>query len=254
MTSSSLVQRRQGDALILTLNDPDRLNPIGIEMRTALSAALQEAEADTSLRAIILTGAGKNFCSGGDIASMDAPQRLKRINFEHVKHLVNQITGASVPVIAAVEGWAAGAGLALAMLCDTVIAGKSARFMSAFPKIGLMPDYGLLGSLPARVGQSRARQIMLYARPVDAQHALSIGLVDELCEDGSAVDQALALAEHIQTLAPAALRAIKAFDSGRLDAAVDYERDWQPLLLDSENAQEGRAAFFEKRPPNFKPV
>ncbi|MGR3634783.1 MAG: enoyl-CoA hydratase/isomerase family protein [Shimia sp.] len=254
MTENAILQERQGNALVLTLNDPARLNPIGAGTRQALSDALQEAEADPTLRAIILTGAGGNFSSGGDISSMDAPQRLKRINFEHVKHLANQVTGASVPVIAAVEGWAAGAGLALAMLCDTVIASKSARFMSAFPKIGLMPDYGLLGSLPARVGQARARQIMLYAKPVSAEDGHTYGMVDMLCEDGETVAEALKLAEHINTLAPGALRAIKAFDSGRLDRAIDYERDVQPALLDSENAKEGRAAFFEKRPPNFKSV
>ncbi|SFL34227.1 enoyl-CoA hydratase/isomerase family protein [Shimia haliotis] len=254
MTETAILQERQSNALILTLNDPERLNPIGIQMREALSSALESAEADPSLRAIIITGAGGNFCSGGDISTMDAPQRLKRINFERVKHLANQITGASVPVIAAVEGWAAGAGLAVAMLCDTVIAGKSARFISAFPKIGLMPDYGLLGSLPARVGQSRARQIMLYAKPVSAPDGLDYGMVDTLCEDGEALAEALKLAQHVETLAPGALRAIKAFDSGRLDRAIDYERDVQPGLLDSDNAKEGRAAFFEKRPPNFRSV
>ncbi|KPA21871.1 1,2-epoxyphenylacetyl-CoA isomerase [Shimia sp. SK013] len=254
MTENPILQKRQGNALVLTLNDPARLNPIGAGTRKALSEALENAEADPNLRAIVLTGAGGNFSSGGDISTMDAPQRLKRINFEHVKHLANQVTGASVPVIAAVEGWAAGAGFALAMLCDTVIAGKSARFMSAFPKIGLMPDYGLLGSLPARVGQARARQIMLYAKPVSAEDGNDYGMVDTLCEDGQSVTEALKLADHIETLAPGALQAIKAFDSGRLDRAIDYERDVQPGLLDSENAKEGRAAFFEKRPPNFKAV
>ncbi len=252
MKSPPVLQERKGPALIVTLNDPDRLNPISAEMRAALSATLQEAEADTSLRAIILTGADSNFCSGGDIKAMDAPQRAKRINFEQVKLLANQITGASVPVIAAVEGWAAGAGLGLAALCDTVIAAKSARFMSAFPKIGLMPDYGLLASLPMRIGQARARQIMLYARPVAAQDALDMGLIDQICDDGSALQSALGLAEHIQTLSPDALRAIKAFDSGRLDTALDYERDRQPDLMQSANAQEGRAAFFAKRPPQFR--
>lgn len=253
MSDAPLLIQRDSNTLVLTLNDPTRLNPIGAATRTELMRALQDAEADTSLRAIVLTGAGGNFSSGGDIASMDASAREKRINFEHVKHLANQITGASVPVIAAVEGWAAGAGLALAMMCDTVIAAQSARFMSAFPKIGLMPDYGLLQSLPLRVGQSRARQIMLYAKPVDAAEGARIGMVDQICEDGGTVSTALELARHIETLAPAALRAIKAFDSGRLDQAIDYERDLQPALLASDNAKEGRAAFFEKRKPNFMP-
>ncbi len=253
MSDAPLLIQRDGNALVLTLNDPTRLNPIGVATRTALMGAFQDAEVDSSLRAIILTGAGGNFSSGGDIASMDASAREKRINFEHVKHLANQITGASVPVIAAVEGWAAGAGMALALMCDTVIVGKSARFMSAFPKIGLMPDYGLLQSLPARVGQSRARQIMLYAKPVDATDAERIGMVDQITEDAESLQAALALVAHIETLAPAALRAIKAFDSGRLDRAIDYERDVQPGLLASDNAKEGRAAFFEKRKPQFKP-
>ncbi|MFY0617798.1 enoyl-CoA hydratase/isomerase family protein [Shimia sp.] len=252
MTVPPINQERIGNAVVITLNDPDRLNPIGLNTRIHLSKALTEAEESASIRAIILTGAGGNFSSGGDISAMDAPMRVKRTNFEHVKLLANQITGASVPVIAAVEGWAAGAGMAVAMLCDTVIAGKSARFMAAFPKIGLMPDYGLLASLPARIGQSRARQLMLYAKPVDASKAESWGMVDELVNDGRALESALNLAKHVETLGPEALRAIKAFDSGRLDRAIDYERDLQPLLLGSENAKEGRAAFFEKRAPKFK--
>lgn len=253
MSDHPLLSERIDNALVLTLNDPARLNPIRVATREAICKALEQAEEDTSIRAIIITGAGGNFSSGGDIAAMDAPARLKRINFEHVKHMVNQITGGSVPVIAAVEGWAAGAGLAVAMMCDTVIAGNSARFMAAFPKIGLMPDYGLLASLPARVGQARARQIMLYAKPVSAERAENIGMVDELVEDGKALETALELAKHVEKLGPEALRAIKAFDSGRMDRAIDYERDLQPLLLGSDNAKEGRAAFFEKRPPNFKP-
>ncbi|MBO9396294.1 enoyl-CoA hydratase/isomerase family protein [Shimia sp. R9_2] len=253
MATPPLLKERIGSAMVLTLNDPARRNPIGAPLRAALSEALEEIEADTSIRAVILKGAGGHFCSGGDIAAMDAPMRQKRINFEQVKRLANQITGASVPVIAAVEGWAAGAGLSLAMMCDTVIAAKSARFLSAFPKIGLMPDYGLLASLPARIGQARARQVMLYARPVDAPTALSWGMADDMVEDGDTLKAALSLAQHVETLGPEALRAIKAFSSGRLDSAIDYERDVQPRLLGSDNAKEGRAAFFEKRPPRFIP-
>ncbi|MBO9478995.1 enoyl-CoA hydratase/isomerase family protein [Shimia sp. R11_0] len=251
MTTPPIIKERIGHTMVVTLNDPDRLNPISASTREALSEVLVEVEADPSFRAIILTGAGSNFSSGGDISAMDAPMRLKRINFEHVKRMVNQITGASVPVIAAVEGWAAGAGLALAMLCDTVVASESARFMSAFPKIGLIPDYGLLASLPARVGQARARQIMLYAKPLTADTALSYGMIDEMVADGTALKAALELTEHLNTLAPEALRAIKAFDSGRLDHALDYERNVQPQLMASDNAKEGRAAFFEKRASNF---
>ncbi|MBO9472694.1 enoyl-CoA hydratase/isomerase family protein [Shimia sp. R10_1] len=253
MATPPLLNERVGNAAVLTFNDPDRRNPIGAPLRGALTQALMEIETDSSVRAIILTGAGGNFCSGGDIAAMDAPMRDKRINFQQVKHLANQIAGASVPVIAAVEGWAAGAGLSIAMMCDTVIATQSARFLSAFTKIGLMPDYGLLTSLPARIGHARARQMMLYAKPVDAPTALAWGMVDDLVEDGGARAAALDLAQHIETLGPEALRAIKAFDSGRLDRAIDYERDAQPQLLGSANAQEGRAAFFEKRPPKFRP-
>lgn len=253
MPTPHLLKERKGNAMVLTFNDPARRNPIGLPLRSALSDAFEEIEADTSIRAIVLTGAGGTFCSGGDIAGMDGPSRLKRINFEQVKRLANQITGASVPVIAAVEGWAAGAGLSLAMMCDTVIAGQSARFLSAFPKIGLMPDYGLLAALPARIGQARARQVMLYAKPVDAPTALSWGMADDVVEDGSALSAALDLARHVETLGPEALRAIKAFDSGRLDKAIDYERDLQPLLLETANAKEGRNAFFEKRAPKFVP-
>ena len=247
-----VISERRGSTLILTLNNPARRNALNPALVKGLEDGFAAQEADATIRAIVLTGADGHFCSGGDLSSMDLGRGAKRVQFDISRKLALQITGASVPVIAAVEGWAAGAGLGIALLADTVVASREAGFLPAFPKVGLIPDYGLLESLPRRVGLARARQILLYARTVRGPEALDIGLVDELAEPGAALEQALERAASVERLAPRALRAIKDYYAGSVCRALDYERLVQPELLLSDDAAEGRAAFQEKRAPRFK--
>lgn len=247
-----VLSTRHGSTLILTLNNPARRNALNPQLVQGLEDGFAEQEQDPAIRAIVLTGAGGHFCSGGDLSAMDLGRGAKRVQFDISRKLALQIAGASVPVISAVEGWAAGAGFGIALLGDTVVASREAGFLPAFPKVGLIPDYGLLETLPRRVGHARAKQILLYARTVRGPEALDIGLVDDLVEPGAALDRALDIAASLTALAPRALRAIKDYYASTIAQALDYERRVQPELLLSADAQEGRTAFQEKRPPVFK--
>lgn len=249
----SIRTESKGDGLlVITLNEPDRRNPVGHAVRTALVHALSRAEADDGVRAVVLTGAGGHFSAGGDIR--DQGQRSlsqHRERFATIKDLVGRMTGFSKPLAAAVEGWAAGGGFALALACPTVVAARDARFVTSFTKIGLIPDMGLLATLPARIGPARARRIMLSNRPVDAGEALTLGIADELADPGDAVRLAGALALEEAAGAPLPRQLITDWFARDIAAALDYEQQNQPTLLNSSDAAEGRAAFREKRTPRF---
>ncbi|MEW5420895.1 enoyl-CoA hydratase/isomerase family protein [Amorphus sp. 3PC139-8] len=251
-SEAQVLSERRGSTLILTLNNPARRNALNPHVVQGLEAGFAEQENDREIRAIVLTGAGGHFCSGGDLSAMDLGRGAKRVQFDISRKLALQIASASVPVVSAVEGWAAGAGFGFALLGDTIVASREAGFLPAFPKVGLIPDYGLLETLPRRIGLARAKQILLYARTVKGPEALDIGLVDELVEPGATLDRALELAGTLTALAPRPLRAIKDYYALKIAPALDFERLIQPELLLSDDAAEGRAAFLEKRPPEFK--
>ena len=244
--------QRLGATLVVMLNNPARRNSITREMLAALQNAFAEQEHDSTIRAVILTGAGGHFCSGGDLKGMDATRGSKRDQFTNSQMLARQISGASVPVIAAVDGWAAGAGFSLALLADTVVAARDAGFVASFPKVGLIPDYGMLETLPARIGMGKAKQILLYGQIVKAPEAHDLGIVDHLCEPGATLETALGLADQVSQMAPRAVRAIKDYYGGNITRALDFERIIQPELILGQDAAEGRAAFAEKRTPEFK--
>ena len=182
-----LTESRDGLTAVLTLNYPERRNALAIPMRRALVEALERIEADSALRAIVM-----------NVADLAAGRERFRLTHQLVRLLVK----GSKPIVAAVEGWCVGAGLSLAMCCDTVVAARDARFAAGFGKIGLIADLGLLHTLPARVGQGRARQIFLYGDPLEAGRAEQIGLVDELVEPGNALDAAITRAKHFAASAP----------------------------------------------------
>lgn len=239
--------------LVLTLNEPGRRNPLTQEIKEGLFQALTSALTDEAVRAVVLTGAGGNFCAGGDLATLGtetvagARERMMR-NDDLIRRMVRY----PKPLYAAVEGWAAGAGLSLALACDGIVAGQGARFLASFVRVGLIPDLGMLGSLPARVGPALARRMMLSAEPLDAAAAHSAGLLEEVTADGAALDRAVELARAAAGRAPLPQFHVKDFLARAVDEALDYEALIQPLLLASQDAAEGRAAFFDKRAPQFK--
>ncbi len=248
-----LGEAQDGATAVLTLDFPERRNALAMPMRERLIAAFDRIEADPAVRAVVITGQGGVFCAGGDISGMDAGDLAAgRERFRVTHRLVRLIAHGGKPVIAAVEGWCVGAGLSLACLCDTVVAGAEARFMAGFGKLGLIADLELLHTLPARVGQGRARQLLLYAEPIDAVRAEAIGLVDAVAPGGTALAAALARARLFAEGAPLPVALTRQYLAGGLDAALDWEREMQSALFLTADHAEGKAAFLGKRPPRFE--
>ncbi|MEU8346345.1 short chain enoyl-CoA hydratase /Enoyl-CoA hydratase [Actinomadura meyerae] len=243
-------------ARVLTLNRPEARNAVDIPMRLLLLAELRRAADDPAVRAIVLTGAGRTFSAGGDVRSMEgaAPEDV-RARLDPLHEAVRLIATCGTPVIAAVEGAAAGLGVSLAAVCDHVVAAEDARFVAAFGKVGLVADGGLLWTLPRRVGMGRAKEMLVFGRTVPAPRAYEIGLADSLAPPGGALDAALGLAAESAALAPLSVAAAKrllACTDLEPDGLLEAELEEQTALFGSADFAEGRAAFAERRPPRFE--
>ena len=248
-----LHETRDGAVAILTMDNPGKRNALSMQMRREMIAALERIEEDNAVRSIVLTGAGGQFCSGADIRDIEASSiAAGHARFRVTLRLIRLMASSSKPIVAAVEGWAAGAGLSVAVLADTVVAAEDARFLSPFNKLGLMPDCGLAYTLPERIGQGRARQIMLYGEAFDAQQALDWGVVDHLAPKGEALAKAVERAHKFDDMAPTPLGMTRRFLSRGLDEALELERDLQTMLFLSADHEEGKQAFLAKRAPQFK--
>lgn len=258
--SEFILQRQQDGIVILTLNAPQLRNAISLEMREALLSHLRDASNDANVRAIVLTGAGGNFCSGGQLQPTDgsAPQpdaQRTRRNIAILQDIVRLLSAGPKPTVAAVEGYAYGAGMSLATACDVLVAAGNARFCASFGRIGLMADAGLIWSLPQRVGPACAREIMLTGRSVDAAEAGAIGLANRVVAAGAALEAALDIAGGFTGIAPLAIASMKrvlARGPNSLEDVLHAESDAQPVLALSQDYFEGRAAFKEKRLPVFR--
>lgn len=244
----------------ITLNRPDKLNAFFGTMREELIEVLERVAADDNVRVVVLTGAGRGFCAGGDVEAMSKLQSADdTTSFNKLlaagKRIVSLIRGARVPFIAAVNGVAAGAGCNLALACDYRIASSAAKFTQSFVKIGLHPDWGGTYFLPRLVGPSKAMEMMLSGRLVEADEALRIGLVDRVVEPDTLLQVANELAKSIAAAPPIAVRGIKRAvyesEKNELAAQVDLESAHQLEAFRSSDAAEGMRAFFEKRAPKF---
>jgi 2-(1,2-epoxy-1,2-dihydrophenyl)acetyl-CoA isomerase len=248
-----LVETRDATTVVLTLNNTERRNALSMALRQALIDAFDRAERDSDIRAIVLTGAGGHFCAGGDISGMDVSDLGSgRERFRVTHHLVKLMVHGAKPIIAAAEGYAVGAGLSLALCCDTVVAAANARFGAGFGRIGLIADLGLNHTLPHRIGMGRARQLLLYGEQIDAATAERIGLIDHVVEPGGTLAAALNRAQVLAASAPLPLALTKRLLAEGLDAALDLERDLQSTLFLTEDHREGREAFLAKRKPVFR--
>jgi 2-(1,2-epoxy-1,2-dihydrophenyl)acetyl-CoA isomerase len=247
----------------VTLNRPDRLNSFNPDMHRQLRDALTEIERRADVRAVLLTGAGRAFCSGQDLSERrfapDAPPPdLGASLDENFNPLVRRLRALPKPVVCAVNGVAAGAGANVALACDIVLAGRSASFIQAFCKLGLLPDSGGTYFLPRLVGTARAMGLALLGDRVGAEEAERIGLIWRCVEDASLLDEARALARHFAgqpTRGLAAIkRALQAAATNTLDAQLDLERDLQRELGRTQDYREGVTAFLAKRTPRFEGI
>lgn len=257
--SEPVVIERRSNCLVVRLNRPASLNAFTVGMHQALLAAIASAKTDPQLRSVVLTGAGRAFCAGQDLQeSMAADGPISDLG-EHLDRFYNPLIRAlrdlPIPVIAAVNGVAAGAGASLAFACDIVVAARSARFVQSFSKIGLVPDSGATWTLPRLVGPLRARAMTLLGEPLDAQTALAWGLVWSVVDDDALLDAALAVADRLAALPPTGLALTKqALDAAMevsLDRQLDTERDLQSKAGASADHREAVRAFVEKRAPVF---
>ena len=252
MSEARLREEKDGGVLVLTIDYPERKNAIAPAVRAGLEDAIERAHADSAVRAIVVTGAGGTFCAGGDISAMDVGDALAgRDRMRRTHRLVRLMARGAKPLVAAVEGWAAGAGMAVACACDTIVAAEDARFVAGFHKIGLMSDMGLPYFLPRRVGVGRARRILFYHEVVNAPEGERIGLVDFVAPPGKALEVALEKAHFLAAEAAGPIELTKKILSEGLDEALADEQTFQGLLFTTSDFQEGRAAFLEKRRPKF---
>ena len=244
----------------ITLNRPERLNSFTDAMHADLRDALARVKSDASLRVLLLTGAGRGFCAGQDLSEREVPPGMEPVDIgatieRNYKPLVLTLRALPMPVVCAVNGVAAGAGANVALAADIVIAAKSAMFIQAFCKIGLLPDAGGTYFLPRLVGMARARGLALLGDKLSAEQAAQWGLIWKCVEDSefpAAVEALLQQLVGAPTRALAATKeALDAAAGNTLKAQLDVERDLQQALGRSADFQEGVAAFRDKRPPRF---
>lgn len=260
--STSLVLESRRDAVsTLTLNRSERLNALDTRLGQALLDALNRATADDSVRAIVLTGAGRAFCAGGDLNLLRSAREREDVGELEAllrigKQIVLAIATRSKPVIAAVNGPAAGAGANLALACHARIASEQASFTQSFARVGLFPDFGGTYFLPRLVGAARAAELVLSAESVTAADALRIGLVSRVVSPDRLEAEAAQIADRLAAAPPLVTRGVKQTisieDRAELERALDEEIRWQVTCFRSADCLEGLNAFFEKRPPRFQ--
>lgn len=248
----------KGAVATLTLNRPDKLNAFSREMHHELSKALKQLEQDTAIRALVITGAGRGFCAGQDLSDLkmgDAGD-LHDVIHNHYNPLVLKLQQLRVPTIAAINGVAAGAGASLAMACDIAVAAKSASFVQAFSKIGLVPDTGSTWLLPERIGTPRALALAMLGDKLSAEQAALWGMVWQCVEDAELMNTANALAEKLAAMPTRALTAtrqlMRSAATQTLSQQLDAECLMQTELGMSHDYNEGVNAFLQKRAPQFK--
>jgi enoyl-CoA hydratase/carnithine racemase len=247
---------RDGPVTILTLSYPERRNAFSLPLRAAFLPAMQGALDDEDCRTIVITGEGAHFCSGGDITSFEGVTPVAgRLRMQRVHQIVRLVMRSEKPVISAVEGHAAGAGLCIAAACDIVVAARDAKLSCTFNKIGLFPDYAGVWSIPLRMGIGKAKLLMMTGRMLDGETAERQGLVDVVAEPGQALAEAIKLGQEIARAAPLSnglVKAVLARGPQPLEDLLAAEADAQGILYSSEDFQEGRRAFLEKRAPVFR--
>jgi len=246
---------------LITLNRPEKLNAFGGRMRQEIAEVVQDVCADPDIRVIVITGAGKAFCVGGDVnefvsgqtRAMTDTSPSERPAMSKIVLALNQV---EKPVIAAVNGVAAGGGVNLALCCDIRIASDKARFGQVFTRRGLHPDWGGIYFLPRLVGYAKACELIFSGEVIDAEEAFNLGMVNKMVPHDQLMGATMEMAERFAKNAPIpiafAKRGLQNFQKWDLAQALDYESYVLSITFNSDDAKEGFAAFLEKREPNFK--
>jgi len=260
-TQPKLLIDNDGAVRTLRLNRPESLNALDDELLKALGRAVADAEKDKTVRCIVVTGAGRGFCSGQDLAAVAAryttnkPIELGSHLRDHYNPIITRLHTIEKPVIASVNGVAAGAGCSIALACDIRIAAESASFIEAFVNIGLAPDAGSTFMLPRLIGVARAMEMAITGRKVTAAEAMQIGLVNQVVPDDQLAAATKKLADKLAGLPTRAIgltkRAINASWRSDLEIQLDYEAMLQTTAGQTHDHREGVTAFLEKRPPKF---
>ena len=253
-----MIQFEKIDAIgKITLNRPGKYNSFVREMALLLQEKLTECAKDDSIRCILITGAEKAFCAGQDLKEAIDPNgpKIEKIVREHYNPIIKKIREIEKPVISTVNGVAAGAGANLALACDIVVASKSAKFIQAFSKIGLIPDSGGTYFLPRLIGLPKATAIMMTGESVSAEKSEKMGMIYAVYEDSEFESKSLELAKSISEMPTKGLgytkRLLNQSFNNSLNDQLDLEAETQALSAKSEDHQEGIQAFLEKRPPKF---
>lgn len=252
MSQAVSIERRD-DIAIVTIANPGKLNAMSQAIRDGLTDAFRQLNDDPSCRAIVLTGEGEHFSAGADLGGWNETEvrqcrtRLRRGGMM----LMREMIAGSKPIVAAVEGYAFGAGMALTCAADYVVVGDTAKFCCAFTKVGFIPDLALMFSLPNRVGPTKAKQLIALAETIDAGRAERLGLADDVVPAGGALEVALEVARRFADGPPLAFDIMKSVYARGLEEMMQAELDLQPILWMSEDHVEGKAAAREKRKPLF---
>ncbi|MEY8838294.1 enoyl-CoA hydratase/isomerase family protein [Cribrihabitans sp. XS_ASV171] len=250
--SDPVVLVAEGPVATLLLNRPERRNAVSLEMRGMLKRALDQIAGDPAIRALVLTGAGGSFCAGGDIRDMEGaghdPEEARRRMGETGK-LAVALSKLGIPVVAAVDGPAYGAGFGMAMAADIVLAGPGARFCASFGRLGLVPDFALHWSLPRRVGPARAKELFFSAREVGAEEAVTLGIADRLVRGTETATAARELAESFVSASPTALALSKRIvdrEEMTIEQVVEAEGSAQALCFSTGYHKEARRRFLSR--------
>ncbi|MGO1118821.1 oxepin-CoA hydrolase, alternative type [Rhodovibrionaceae bacterium A322] len=250
---------QDGSVLVIVNDNPATRNALTPEFYVHFREALERAESDKSIRAIVLTGAGGFFCSGGNLNGLKERTKLddagRRSSLEKLHGLIRSIRGCSLPIIAAVEGGAAGAGVSLALACDLVVAAKEVPFSVAYVKIGLTPDGGATSYLAQSLPRQLVTELCLTGRPISSDRLAEFGLINQLTEAGSALTAAKAMAEKLAQGPRRSQARMKQLcevgGSNSLEAQLDMEADFMAEALGGAEGAEGIHAFLEKRKADF---
>jgi 2-(1,2-epoxy-1,2-dihydrophenyl)acetyl-CoA isomerase len=255
-TSGVLTVATSGAVTTLTLNRPDALNALTAELRRDLLAALKSAGRDTEVRAVVITGAGRAFCAGADLRGGGSEREFRRVLVSEYNPLIEAIRAMPKPIIASVNGVAAGAGVSLALAADLVLAAEDAKFVPAFSRIGLVPDSGLTRTLVRAVGRHRAFEVLMGERQLTAAEAQTCGLVAAVVPGDRLADAARELAERLASGPTRAIgltkRLIIEAEDASLSDSLAAEAALQEVAGRTEDHAEGVAAFAEKRDPAFR--